>query len=183
MATSPTHTGISVWTARTVSGLQLERCNLFKIQQSFFSADVNCKPQQILLTIRANMWNRFAVNLSRLSVFQHVAPASEKSVLPLAVTYLRALSTSSISEGRTHYSFVRVPRSIGNIPIPSSLKDGTVRRHRGRSGRNDTGRIVIRHRGGGHSQTYRIVDFVRAPEIKKSEEPRTVKDKVFTYRL
>ena len=124
------------------------------------------------------MWNRFAVNLSRLCVFQHVAPASEKSVLPLTVTYLRALSTSSISEGRTHYSFVRVPRSIGNIPVPSSLKDGTVRRHRGRSGRNDTGRIVIRHRGGGHSQTYRIVDFVRAPEIKKSEEPRTVKDKV-----
>ena len=97
---------------------------------------------------------------------------------PYASIFLRSFSTSLVSEGRTHYSFVRVPRSIGNIPIPSSLKDGSIRRHKGRSGRNDTGQIVIRHRGGGHAQTYRIVDFVRAPALKQNEEARLIRDKV-----
>ena len=123
------------------------------------------------------MWNRFAVNLGK-SVFQNAAPASEHSFPSFTSLFLRIFSTSMVCEGRTHYSFVRVPRSMPNIPIPSSLKDGTVRRHRGRSGRNDTGQVVIRHRGGGHAQTYRIVDFVRAPELKQNEQATLVKDKV-----
>ncbi|MGY8845692.1 MAG: 50S ribosomal protein L2, partial [Gammaproteobacteria bacterium] len=28
-------------------------------------------------------------------------------------------------------------------------------------GRNNTGRITVRHRGGGHKQKYRIIDFKR----------------------
>ena len=31
-----------------------------------------------------------------------------------------------------------------------------------KGGRNNTGRITVRFRGGGHKQTYRIVDFKRA---------------------
>ena len=63
------------------------------------------------------------------------------------------------------------------MPIPKYLKDGSVRRGIGRSGRNNTGRITIRHRGGGHPQTYRIIDFVRAP-IENMDEPRVIKDKI-----
>ncbi len=32
------------------------------------------------------------------------------------------------------------------------------------SGRNNSGRITIRHRGGGHKQTYRLIDFKRDKE-------------------
>lgn len=123
------------------------------------------------------MLNCLAISL-RKSVLARAAPHAKFSFRPYTSMFVCSFSTSSVSEGRTHYSFVRVPRSIGNIPIPSSLKDGTVRRHRGRSGRNDSGKVVIRHRGGGHSQTYRIVDFVRAPDLKQNEEARTIRDKV-----
>lgn len=123
------------------------------------------------------MLNSLASNLNKV-ILQNAALNSKQSVVPLTSLLLRAFSTSMTCEGRTHYSFVRVPRSMGNIPIPSSLKDGTVRRHRGRSGRNDTGQVVIRHRGGGHPQTYRIVDFMRVPQLKQNEEAKTIKDKV-----
>lgn len=39
------------------------------------------------------------------------------------------------------------------------------------SGRNNTGRITVRHRGGGNRQKYRIIDFKR----KKHDIPATVK--------
>src|SRR5947208_10397797 len=32
---------------------------------------------------------------------------------------------------------------------------------RGQGGRNNTGRITLRHRGGGHKRRYRIIDFKR----------------------
>jgi large subunit ribosomal protein L2 len=64
------------------------------------------------------------------------------------------------------------------MPVPRYLKDGTVRRHKGRSGRNHSGKIVIRHRGGGHNQTYRIIDFVRAPFMKTTDTPPVIKEKV-----
>ena len=123
------------------------------------------------------MLNHLAINLGK-SFTQHVARHSKLGFGPYASIFLRSFSTSLVSERRTHLSFVRVPRSIGNIPIPSSLKDRSIRRHKGRSGRNDTGQIVIRHRGGGHAQTYRIVDFVRAPALKQDEEARLMRDKV-----
>lgn len=121
------------------------------------------------------MLTHLAMNLGK-SFAQHVACHSKLGFGPCASIFLRYFSTSLVSEGRTHYSFVRVPRSIGNIPVPSSLKDGSIRRHKGRSGRNETGQIVIRHRGGGHAQTYRIVDFVRAPALKQNEEARSIRE-------
>ena len=33
-----------------------------------------------------------------------------------------------------------------------------------KAGRNNTGRITVRHRGGGHKKRYRIVDFKRSIE-------------------
>src|ERR1700722_16377098 len=39
-----------------------------------------------------------------------------------------------------------------------------------KGGRNNTGRITVRFRGGGHKQTYRIVDFKR----RKLDTPATV---------
>src|SRR4051794_18026928 len=32
---------------------------------------------------------------------------------------------------------------------------------RKKGGRNNQGRITVRHRGGGHKQAYRIIDFIR----------------------
>ena len=91
---------------------------------------------------------------------------------------LRNVMTSPVSYGRTAYSYIRERRGIPNMPIPKYLKDGLVRRGNGRSGRNNTGRITIRHRGGGHPQTYRIIDFVRAPIEEEEKEPRVIKDKI-----
>lgn len=91
---------------------------------------------------------------------------------------IRNLFTSTCSNGRTAYSFIKEPRRIPNMPIPKYLKDGSVRRGIGRSGRNNTGRITIRHRGGGHAQTYRIIDFVRAPLEENGKQPKTIKDKI-----
>lgn len=41
-----------------------------------------------------------------------------------------------------------------------SLKQLTVSNHR-RKGRNTSGRITVRHRGGGHKKCYRLIDFKR----------------------
>ena len=126
------------------------------------------------------MWNYLVVaaNLGKC-VVQHTLTSSRHGVLPFSRLYLRAFSTSMVSEGRTHYSFIRVRRSMPNIPIPGYLKDGTVKRNQQKSGRDpETGRTVIRHKGGGHSQTYRIIDFVRVPSLQENEEPKKVRDKV-----
>jgi len=44
----------------------------------------------------------------------------------------------------------------GNAPEKSLLK-----RQKKRGGRNNQGKITIRHRGGGHKQMYRLIDFKR----------------------
>jgi len=36
-----------------------------------------------------------------------------------------------------------------------------MREKRGKSGRNNTGKVTVRHRGGGHKRQYRIIDFKR----------------------
>jgi len=36
-----------------------------------------------------------------------------------------------------------------------------LREKRGRSGRNNTGKVTVRHRGGGHKRQYRVIDFKR----------------------
>ena len=90
----------------------------------------------------------------------------------------RSIVTSPVFCGRTAYSYIRERRCIPNMPIPKYLKDGLVRRGIGRSGRNNTGRITIRHRGGGHPQTYRIIDFLRAPMKNDAKVPEVIKDKI-----
>ena len=40
------------------------------------------------------------------------------------------------------------------------------------SGRNNLGRITIRHRGGGHKQKYRIIDFHREKDAIKARVER-----------
>lgn len=126
------------------------------------------------------MWNHLtlAANLSRC-VVKHTLTSSRHGLLPFSNVFLKAFSTSLVSEGRTHYSFIRVRRSMPNIPIPGYLKDGSVKRNQMKAGRDpETGRIAIRHKGGGHSQTYRIIDFVRVPALQENEEPKKIRDKV-----
>ena len=36
-----------------------------------------------------------------------------------------------------------------------------------KGGRNNNGRITVRHRGGGHKQRYRVIDFKRANLVTK----------------
>lgn len=91
---------------------------------------------------------------------------------------VRSIFSSVVSNGRSAYSYVREGRRIPNMPVPKYLKDGLVRRGIGRSGRNNTGRITIRHRGGGHPQTYRIIDFLRVPFEQNNKETKTIKDKI-----
>lgn len=101
------------------------------------------------------------------------------SVIPrLALQTIRAITTKSPDYTRTNWSYQRIPRQIPNMNIPGFLKDGKVRRGQGRSGRNITGKITVRHRGGGHQQTYRIIDFIRAPLVPEKNQPLVIKEKV-----
>lgn len=125
-------------------------------------------------------WNELltVAKLSKL-VFRHTTTNSMCNVSPFSSLLLRAFSTSMVAEGKTQYYFIRVPRSMPNIPVPAYLKDGSVKRNHKKSGRDpETGRIAIRHKGGGHPQTFRIVDFVRAPVPQENEEPKPIRDKV-----
>jgi len=53
----------------------------------------------------------------------------------------------------TGYSFDEITKST---PEKSLLRE-----KRGKSGRNNTGKVTVRHRGGGHKRQYRIIDFKR----------------------
>src|SRR5437660_90704 len=57
------------------------------------------------------------------------------------------------------------PRHYDIIVAPVVTEKATMA-----SGRNNTGRMVVRFRGGGHKQSYRIVDFKRT----KIDMPATV---------
>jgi len=50
--------------------------------------------------------------------------------------------------------------SFNEITKSKPEKNLTVPNHRVR-GRNNQGRITIRHRGGGHKKLYRLIDFKR----------------------
>ncbi|MBD3156588.1 50S ribosomal protein L2 [Candidatus Peregrinibacteria bacterium] len=63
-------------------------------------------------------------------------------------------STTPGRRGMTGYTFEEVTKS-------KPEKSLTVRLNK-RSGRNNQGRLTVRHRGGGHKKLYRIVDFNRA---------------------
>ncbi|MBN1313230.1 MAG: 50S ribosomal protein L2 [Anaerolineae bacterium] len=61
--------------------------------------------------------------------------------------------TSPGRRGMTGHSFEEITRK-------RPVKSLTERLHR-RAGRNNQGRITVRHRGGGHRRRYRIIDFKR----------------------
>src|SRR6202049_5341241 len=50
--------------------------------------------------------------------------------------------------------------SFEGVPT-SAPQRGLVEHLKKHSGRNASGRITVRHQGGGHKKTYRIVDFKR----------------------
>lgn len=62
--------------------------------------------------------------------------------------------TSAGRRDMTGYSFEELTKGVR--PEKSLLTD--LRKH---GGRNNTGRITVRHRGGGHKRRYRIIDFKR----------------------
>ena len=82
-------------------------------------------------------WNEL-LTVAKLStsVFRHTTTNSMRNVSPLSSLLLRAFSTSMIAEGKTQYYFIRVPRSMPNIPVPAYLKDGSVKRNHKKSGRD-----------------------------------------------
>lgn len=59
--------------------------------------------------------------------------------------------------GQRHRSLLKVSGLAPNKPL-KKLVSGTAKKH---SGRNSTGHITIRHRGGGHKRRFRIIDFKR----------------------
>ncbi len=61
--------------------------------------------------------------------------------------------TSPGRRGMTGSSFEEITKAT---PEKSLLRE-----KRGRSGRNNQGRVTVRHRGGGHKRAYRIIDFKR----------------------
>src|SRR5437868_12481907 len=61
--------------------------------------------------------------------------------------------TSPGRRGMTGNSFDEITKST---PEKSLLRE-----KRGKSGRNNQGRVTVRHRGGGHKRQLRIIDFKR----------------------
>lgn len=62
--------------------------------------------------------------------------------------------TSAGRRGMTGYNFEELTKGVK--PDKSLMTD-----LRKRGGRNNTGRVTVRHRGGGHKRRYRIIDFKR----------------------
>lgn len=63
------------------------------------------------------------------------------------------------SAGRRFVVSVKRPELHRGEPHPS-----LVRTKRKQGGRNNNGRITVRHRGGGHARQYRVIDFKRAKD-------------------
>jgi large subunit ribosomal protein L2 len=61
--------------------------------------------------------------------------------------------TSAGRRGMTGHSFEEITKSTPERSLTEAL-----RKH---GGRNSTGRVTVRHRGGGHKRRYRIIDFKR----------------------
>ncbi len=61
--------------------------------------------------------------------------------------------TSAGRRGMTGHSFEEITRSRPERSLTEPLRK--------KGGRNNTGRITVRHRGGGHRRRYRIIDFRR----------------------
>lgn len=61
--------------------------------------------------------------------------------------------TSAGRRDMTGYTFEEITKSKPERSLTTALRK--------RGGRNNTGRITVRHRGGGHRRRYRIIDFKR----------------------
>ena len=70
------------------------------------------------------------------------------------------VKTKPTSPGRRHLVKVVTPELHSGKPYSKLLKK-KIRS----SGRNNNGRITVRHKGGGHKQHYRIIDFKRIKDM------------------
>lgn len=61
--------------------------------------------------------------------------------------------TSAGRRGMTGHTFEEITKSKPERSLTEALRK--------RSGRNNMGRVTVRHRGGGHKRRYRIIDFKR----------------------
>jgi large subunit ribosomal protein L2 len=61
--------------------------------------------------------------------------------------------TSAGRRGMTGYTFEEITKSKPERALTEALRK--------KGGRNNTGRVTVRHRGGGHKRRYRIIDFKR----------------------
>ncbi|MBE2269819.1 MAG: 50S ribosomal protein L2 [Anaerolinea sp.] len=61
--------------------------------------------------------------------------------------------TSAGRRGMTGHSFDEITKSKPERSLTEALRK--------RSGRNNLGRVTVRHRGGGHKRRYRLIDFKR----------------------
>ena len=64
--------------------------------------------------------------------------------------------TSDGQRSRISADFDEITRSKPEKSLLAPIKQ--------KAGRNNTGRITVRHRGGGHKKRYRIIDFKRSIE-------------------
>jgi len=69
--------------------------------------------------------------------------------------------TSAGRRGMTGHSFEEITKSKPERSLTEALRKN--------GGRNNTGRITVRHRGGGHKRRYRIIDFKRNKFDSKAE--------------
>ena len=69
-----------------------------------------------------------------------------------------------ITPGRRHMQIVTRDEITADKPEKS-----LVRGKRRINGRNNTGRVMMRHRGGGHKRRYRLVDFRRDKDEVKGK--------------
>ncbi len=61
--------------------------------------------------------------------------------------------TSAGRRGMTGHTFEEITKSKPERSLTEALRK--------QSGRNNTGRVTVRHRGGGHKRRYRLIDFKR----------------------
>ena len=87
----------------------------------------------------------------------------------------RTFMTSAQDFGRTLWSYTKEKQNLPKTWIPRYLLDGKLMRSQRKGGRGLDGRIEIKHKGGGHSRNFRIIDFTRVP---LTEKPLVIKDKV-----
>jgi large subunit ribosomal protein L2 len=69
--------------------------------------------------------------------------------------------TSAGRRGMTGYTFEEITKSRPERSLTEALRKS--------GGRNNRGRVTVRHRGGGHKRRYRIIDFKRNKFDSKAE--------------